>query len=487
MGQSRNKNKKTDRRHGIVVLGIMLSVCIAVAFIAYDRCYRAEVVNPAALRVDPEMLLMKEQRKKFEAYALFHTFQEHEITKLVMQQNFIQHELSELSNTSKSPDIDAQIASKKMMLNSLVQQEMQLFNKRELESQRIEKERKRLDSLEKEYQQRKNITPDEYAAGYEIDEQELKICGALEKKAGQSNYDIAELSMLLVKGLPGTDKLNEPKLLKTLDAYANRVKAETERHMYRYKEDSKEYANSEAYFRVLMMTTVLQQDFNVRYNLDPEKRASPQNLSDRDMSFFNDTSDIFLYGLLNESPQGTCASLPVLYVAVGRRLGYPLKLVSAKEHWFARWEDTSQRFNIECTSDKGVNCYPDAEYRKWPYSISDAEMAAGMYLKSLTPKRELAALLNLRAICLAQSGKRNCSLTCKLYADELMLKEGVDLKVVNMGLAKQAKAQMGMAVDQNRYGNRRQEITPVVAIEWLDAHPSNVSFNSSLTSGGGAE
>ena len=30
--------------------------------------------------------------------------------------------------------------------------------------------------------------------------------------------------------------------------------------------------------------------------------------------------------------RGTCSSLPVLQVAVGRRLGYPLKLVTTKGH-----------------------------------------------------------------------------------------------------------------------------------------------------------
>jgi hypothetical protein len=40
----------------------------------------------------------------------------------------------------------------------------------------------------------------------------------------------------------------------------------------------------------------------------------------------------------------------VLYVAIGRRLGYPLKLVECKGHLFVRWEDAKERFNIEGTS-----------------------------------------------------------------------------------------------------------------------------------------
>ncbi len=33
---------------------------------------------------------------------------------------------------------------------------------------------------------------------------------------------------------------------------------------------------------------------------------------------------------------GTCVSMPVLYTAVARRLGYPVKLVLAKGHAFCR-------------------------------------------------------------------------------------------------------------------------------------------------------
>ncbi len=57
--------------------------------------------------------------------------------------------------------------------------------------------------------------------------------------------------------------------------------------------------------------------------------------------------------------------------------------------------------------------------------ISKQELATGMYLRSLTPKKELASLLNLRSICLDQAGRKNQGLTCKLYADELLLNPSV--------------------------------------------------------------
>lgn len=87
--------------------------------------------------------------------------------------------------------------------------------------------------------------------------------------------------------------------------------------------------------------------------------------------------------------------MPVLCVAVGRRLGYPLKLAAAKGHLFFRWEDAKERRNFECTH--AVNCISDEEYRKWPFPITDEEIEKGHYLRDFTPKEELACFLSIRA------------------------------------------------------------------------------------------
>ena len=54
-----------------------------------------------------------------------------------------------------------------------------------------------------------------------------------------------------------------------------------------------------------------------------------------------------------------------------------------------------------------------------------------MYMKPLSPKRELAAFLELRALCLKQNGLHGRRLTVKLFADGLRKKEGVDLDRLN--------------------------------------------------------
>jgi regulator of sirC expression with transglutaminase-like and TPR domain len=207
--------------------------------------------------------------------------------------------------------------------------------------------------------------------------------------------DIATMNLLCAEGLPGSDKIGIKEAITTLDIWTKRVSSETDRHLHKFRQNPSEFENSEAYFRILTLVTVLQQDFNVRYN--PERIQSPD---------FSDSSDLFLHGLLTGKRQGTCVSMPVLYVAVGRRLGYPLKLVSSKAHLFARWEsaDGKDRFNIEATN-QGLNCFPDDYYHKWPVPLTADEIARGEYLKSLSPAEELAVFLSTRGHCLETAGK----------------------------------------------------------------------------------
>lgn len=101
---------------------------------------------------------------------------------------------------------------------------------------------------------------------------------------------------------------------------------------------------------------------------------------------------------------GTCSSIPVLYAALGRRLGYPLKLVTTKGHLFLRWESATERFNAEVTN-QGLNRFEDHYYKRWPFEITDAEVQAEGYLESLSAAEELAVFLSIRGLCLMEAGR----------------------------------------------------------------------------------
>ena len=146
---------------------------------------------------------------------------------------------------------------------------------------------------------------------------------------------------------------------------------------------------------MLVLTNTLQRTFGVAYN--PNQITPVGESAGFD---FTRSQDLFIHGIV-QGTGGTCVSMPVLYVAVGRRLGYPLKLVTTAEHSFLRWEDneTGERFNIEGTS-RGYGRETDDHYRTWPRPWSSAERERGNYLESLTPREELSVFLTTRADCL---------------------------------------------------------------------------------------
>ncbi len=211
---------------------------------------------------------------------------------------------------------------------------------------------------------------------------------------------LALLNLRAAEGLPGSDNLNVTELLATLDRWAQKVKFDTDRNLYRFLQKPDEFHHSEAFYRMLMLVTVLQQDFGVHYNQD--------RINDID---FTRSQDLFLHGMVGSSNGGTCVSMPVLYTAVARRLGYPVYLVNAKEHLFCRWDAPGERINVEGTN-QGMNSFDDLHYRNWPHPISTHEVESGLYLKSLTNAESFSAFLAARGHSCEDSGNRSDAAVC---------------------------------------------------------------------------
>ncbi|HWY87459.1 MAG TPA: hypothetical protein VNX28_12075, partial [Gemmataceae bacterium] len=151
-----------------------------------------------------------------------------------------------------------------------------------------------------------------------------------------AQVDPVEVNLACAEGLPGAANINRQHLCETFDGWAQRVRQETLRLRVYFERDPGKYENSAAYFRMLVLFTVLQRDLGVRYN---------PALIDRD-DFFADAKNLFVHGVLH-GDGGTCTSLPPVFAAVGRRLGYPLTLATTKYHVFMRWDDPKgERFNM---------------------------------------------------------------------------------------------------------------------------------------------
>jgi hypothetical protein len=201
---------------------------------------------------------------------------------------------------------------------------------------------------------------------------------------------IGFVNLLCATCLSDTTSLDIRACLTTLEEWTQFVAGETNRQMHRFRRNPAEYNNSEGYYRVLVMITALQRDIGITYN--------PDAVGDYN---FKNSGDSFIHGLLTGKKQGTCASMPVLYAAVGRRLGYPIYLCLANGHVFCRWHNfqTRERFNIEATG-RGLNTFPDDHYLKWPRPIKPVDVRSGLFLRNLNPDEELALFMATRAHCL---------------------------------------------------------------------------------------
>jgi hypothetical protein len=210
------------------------------------------------------------------------------------------------------------------------------------------------------------------------------------------------MNLLCAEGLPGSENLDLQDCLKKLDGMADYVKRETQRHEYRFREHPEDFKNSEAYFRMDMLGTILVQDLGIQYN--PAIALPQLDGKIPTMASAANSKDMFIHGLLGESHLGTCASMPVLYVAIARRLGYPVNLAAAKMHYYVRYEDwNNKHLNIEATSTQGFFTPTDDEYKNGQLPCTDEEIKEYGWLRPLTNKELLGNFLETRGICLGDT------------------------------------------------------------------------------------
>ncbi len=229
--------------------------------------------------------------------------------------------------------------------------------------------------------------------------------------------DIAELNLCAAHGLPGIECVDAGKLLNRLDDWSYQVRVDICQHLYRLDPRSKRpptqfsHGNSLARFLCWHLLQVLQKDCGVAYH--PDRKFNPD---------FCHPEDLFIHGIVEaDGKGGTCGSMPVVYVAVAKRLEFPVHLVETKGHLFFRWEDSKgtrlqwvhpklnlwippDRFNVE-GSGEGIAYYDDAFYVQWPELWNENDAAHGRYLKSLTNVDAFASFLVQRAECFYEAGQ----------------------------------------------------------------------------------
>ncbi len=203
-------------------------------------------------------------------------------------------------------------------------------------------------------------------------------------------------------GLPGSEQLDRGQLARTLDDWAELVAWATRHHVHQLHDSPDVFGHSHARWCCYCILWCAQTRLRAVYNADW-----------RGAIFLDDSRKSFLHGIVpgpgRDAPGGTCATMPVLYVALGRRLGYPLKLVRSFDHVWFRWDDPHghhgppEVFNVEGSTD-GYAFEDDAYYRE-RQDVQPAEERNGWYMQSLTPREEVGSFLLERGYVLERVGR----------------------------------------------------------------------------------
>lgn len=253
-----------------------------------------------------------------------------------------------------------------------------------------------------------------------------------------AQQDIALVNLVCATGLPGNENLDIPQCLLLVDQWAERVRAETAAGFPRYLRNPNPDKGSESVYRLWAVMHALRYGIGLKHIMTAEQNgdaaAVPTRATGGPYRNAADSEAIFLHGLLGPRRIGSCSSLPVLFAAVARRLGYPVKLVLTVQHIFNRWASPAESFNMDgCAKFIAGDNYE--HYIDWPRKWKESERTCGVFLRPATPREELAAFVFMRCIVLSANlefdeAYRTCEIASALspehpgYKNELEVIEG---------------------------------------------------------------
>jgi hypothetical protein len=205
-----------------------------------------------------------------------------------------------------------------------------------------------------------------------------------------AKIDPIVMNLVVARGIPGLERLDIGKYTRMVDALAAKLD-EANRRAERYSKDDATYRVSREFWMAGGMAVALAgPSFGIRYTTEPLDASRPEQQ--------------FVHGVLDRK-MGTCATMPVLYMAIGHRLGWPIRAVVSGDHMWARWDDGKkggQRFNLEATSATSsggmgsFNSLSDEEYAEGLQTPAIA-IRSGSDFTSLTPRQTLGVFLQGRA------------------------------------------------------------------------------------------
>jgi len=203
--------------------------------------------------------------------------------------------------------------------------------------------------------------------------------------------DVVEMSVAVAREIPGCENLNYQHYKQIVDGWAGDVRRWMPAAEVNFHISPQQWRSDINFFRLGLLATYLTRERGIRY---AEKYSQEQKEGKN--SRYEDPGAVLVHGLV-DTLRGTCATMPVLHVAIGRRLGWPVSLAAVGPHYVCRYDDGKVHYNIEATyTGPGFVSDSDEDYIKNDHLPRKA-VTTGSDFRSLTVREMLGVFIGMRA------------------------------------------------------------------------------------------
>lgn len=203
--------------------------------------------------------------------------------------------------------------------------------------------------------------------------------------------DVIEMSVAVAREIPGCENLDYQHYRQIVDGWADDVRRWMAAAEGNFQKSPKEWRNDINFFRLGLLATYLTRERGIRYH---EKYSQDQKEGRN--SKYLEPGAVLVHGLI-DTLRGTCSNMPVLHVAIGRRLGLPVSLAAVGPHYVCRYDDGKVHYNIEATyTGPGFVSDSDDDYIKHD-GLPQKAVTTGSDFRSLTAREMLGVFVGMRA------------------------------------------------------------------------------------------
>jgi hypothetical protein len=195
------------------------------------------------------------------------------------------------------------------------------------------------------------------------------------------------MNLTVAKGIPSFANLDIDRYVRLVDRWVEDIRQRIPNAEAQFHLAPEKWKNDIHFFRLGMVCWYVDEVLKVRY---------PSELAHSEDRIYADPCNVFVNGLIDRRV-GSCASMPVLHVAICWRFGWPVSLACAVNHLFCRYDDGRVTHNIEATTlhRGGFRSHPD-DFLRELHGVPEIAVSCGSDMRAVTPREMLGLFASIR-------------------------------------------------------------------------------------------